>query len=221
MWLRAQKEELKEDWLRAGPAMIFAIDVDSNILWANPCFTDWSKYSAMELRQGGCRRLSVSAESFAADMSVLRDVIDGFSSEIQTQIQLQPKNSQSEWGDLTLRRYPQTGQIEVFLCHWSPLKNGTATAFALAIEATRETAEAMKELAARVTTLSSTNEDEDFVIRAIRAARRHPKLAALIAGCVITLPAANQLRELTLWALGVKPVTEVIEHTEPTTSGQK
>jgi PAS domain S-box-containing protein len=221
MWLRQQSQDLLEAWLRHSPSQYLASDANGTIFWANNAFLEWSKYSASELKTLTWMKLSVDDEHLQADLAALQEVLDGYTQIYSCQKKYQPKNERPVWGNFTGMRYPPTGPIECFLCHWEPLKNGTAAAFNLAMDRTQDGINAMKQLTLQVEQLTRHDEDEDFIIRAIRAARRHPKFATFILTCIVGMPAANQLRELAMWLLGITPVVESVQPVRETPTATK
>ena len=215
MWLRKQSVELLDAWLRHSPCMMLASGPNGEIYWANDAFCSWTKYTVSELSGIGWKKLSVDNEDLKADISSMMDVLDGYRQAYTCQKQYTPKNDKPQWGNLTVIRHPAVGDVECFLCIFEPLKNGTATAFALAMQHIEGCKTEMSGLAKSVSKLTSVNEDEDWVLKTVRLLKRYPRLALFILMIMLSVFGANNVLELVqrLYKVGV-PVPQSIQRTD-------
>ena len=212
MWIRSQTQELLESWLRESPALKLAKGPDGQIYWANEAFCEWSRYTVSELQEMGWMKLSVQDGSFKADMQAMEQLVEGFDKRYTCQKQYIPKNGQPQWGNLTVTRYPYTGELSCFLCTFEPLKNGTATAFALAVDHIKQCQESITGLEMAISTITKRDQDEDWIVSTVRIMKRYPKIAAFVLAMMMGVLGANNLLELLerLSGVGV-PVPQAVQ----------
>lgn len=208
MWIEtvATKEHL-EAWIKHCPAMKLVSTLDGSILWANAAFCEWSQYTLNELRKISWMQLSVPDANLEADINEAKN-LDAYNPMYQIKKQYIPKGSKPEWGQLTVMRYPLTGPIEVCLCTWSPLQNGTATAFAMAMDHCTKLDKRIEDMTAEIRTITSQTDEDRFVLGGIRMVQRHPKIAAGFLAMALSIFGLNNVVEL-LQRTGVvqQPVT--------------
>lgn len=176
--------------------MKFSLGPDGEIFWANESFCRWTGYTLNELVEMGSNKLRVDHDGINADLTAMIDIVDGYTQSCSYQTQYIPKNGKPEWGTLTAIRYPAAGELTCFLCGFEPLKNGTATAFALAVDHVKEAKNEMAELAKEIRKLSHVNEDEDWIIKTVRIARRYPKIAVAFIIFALSIFGANNILQL-------------------------
>lgn len=125
------KQEALVAFLKNSRIPLILSHTDGRIFWANRAFCEWSGYTVGELISVGWKRITTS-DTIETDLAAARALNDELTYEVQKQYI--PKNEKPVWGTLSVMRWPATGDIEFCVCTWEPLKNGTATAFALALE---------------------------------------------------------------------------------------
>lgn len=134
MWIdNNATDDTLRTWVKHCPAQKLVSTLDGKILWANHAFLEWTQYTLNELVKMTWMQLSVPDKSLEADIDETKN-LDAYNPTYQVKKQYIPKGNKPEWGVLTVMRYPLNGPIEYCLCTWEPLRNGTATAFALAME---------------------------------------------------------------------------------------
>jgi hypothetical protein len=169
--------------------------LDGKILWANASFCDWSQYTLTELRKMTWMQLSVPDENLRSDIDE-STLLDGYNPTYQVKKQYIPKGSKPEWGQLTVMRYPLTGEIECCLCTWEPLKNGTATAFAMAMEHCKTIDKRIEEMTSQIKTLTSQSEEDKLVLGTLRVIQRNPKMALGFLVIALSIFGLNNVVEL-------------------------
>ena len=212
MWIRSQKPELLENWIRNSASLKLASGPEGEIYWANEAFCEWSRYTVSELQEIGWMKLSVQESSLKADVQAMNELVRGYEKYYTCQKQYIPKNGQPQWGNLSVVRYPYEGDLECFLCTFEPLKNGTATAFALAVDHIKECQSSITGLEMAIATLSKRDQDEDWIVSTVRIMKRYPKIAAFVFAAMMGVLGANNLLELLQRLSGVGvPVPQAIQ----------
>lgn len=186
--------------------------LDGQILWANSAFCDWSQYTLTELRKMTWMAISVPDKNLESDIDESRN-LDAYNPTYQVKKQYIPKGSKPEWGQLTVMRYPLSGEIECCLCTWEPLKNGTATAFAMAMEHTVKLDARIEAMTAELRAVTTQSDEDKFILGAIRMVQRHPKIAASFLFIALSIFGLNNVVEL-LQRTGLIQLPVKIERTE-------
>jgi hypothetical protein len=196
MWIDdiANENHLRT-WVKHCPAMKLVSTLDGQILWANAAFCDWSQYTLTELRRLTWMSISVPDKSLESDIDEAKS-LDAYNPSYQIKKQYIPKGSKPEWGQLTVMRYPLTGEIECCLCTWEPLKNGTATAFAMAMEHTQKLDARIEAMTAEIKVMTGRSDEENFILSGIRMVQRHPKVAAACLAFALSIFGLNNIVEL-------------------------
>lgn len=192
MWLTAQKQEMLIAFLRHCPCMIMAAGLGGEIYWANEAFCEWSGYTESELRALGWIRLSVDDGSLQADRETAKQ-LDNYRLFYTVQKQYIPKNDKPQWGTLTVMRWPDRGEIECCLCVWEPLKNGTATAFALAKEEISKMNHTFAELRSEIKAVTAQNLPQRIALAAAEVIVTYPKACGMVGLVIALLIGGNQL----------------------------
>lgn len=137
MWLDtiAKIDHLKI-WVKHCPVQKFVIAPDGTIVWANVAFLVWAKYSQYELGRLKLDDICVMDDAARKDIEDARQLSDKWEPVVRVNRQIVPKNERPCWGEITFIRYPVEGNVDYCFCTWDPLRNGTAAAFALAVERT-------------------------------------------------------------------------------------
>lgn len=196
MWIDdiASEHHLRT-WIKHCPAMKLVSTLDGQILWANAAFCDWSQYTLTELRKLTWMAISVPDKNLESDIDESRN-LDAYNPTYQVKKQYIPKGSKPEWGQLTVMRYPLSGEIECCLCTWEPLKNGTATAFAMAMEHTAKLDARIEAMTAELRVVTTQSDEDKFILGAIRMVQRHPKIAASFLFIALSIFGLNNVVEL-------------------------
>lgn len=177
-------------------AMKLVSGPNGEIYYANAAFREWSEYSMTELKAIGWQRLSVENESLAADFDAIKQVTDGYIQTYTIRKQYRTKSGTAHWGNLSVLRYPASGPVEYFFCVWEPYKNGTSTAFNLAMERFETVGERLAEMASELRVITAQTDEDRFVLGGIRMCQRHPRIAAAFLAIALSVLGANNLLSL-------------------------
>lgn len=195
MWIEETKDEVLRTWIKNCPAMKLVSRPNGEIVWANAAFLEWSQYTLNELKKLTWMQISVPDKNLDADTEELKS-LDAYRPAYTVKKQYVPKGSKPEWGTLNVMRYPVEGEIEICLCTWEPLKNGTATAFALAMEQTQKFEEKLVAMTSEIKTLTSRTDDENWIVLSARMIQKHPKVAAAFLVVALSIFGLNNIVEL-------------------------
>lgn len=196
MWISDADQQILATWVEHCPALKLVSGPSGEIFWANRAFREFSEYTLKELQGLGWKRLSVDSESLDADLQALQEMQSGYIQDYTVNKQYRTKSGSAKWGILTVLRYPAAGPIQCFLCTFEPLKNGTATAFDLAMEKIGEMTTAINGVKAEVKTLTTMDEDATWVTATIKGIKRHPKIAGGLLVMMLSIGGTNQVVEL-------------------------
>jgi len=213
VWIDETSDDVLRTWVKHCPAMKLASTIDGQILWANAAFCEWSQYTLGELRKLSWMQISVPDRNLDADIEETKR-LDTYKPTYTVKKQYIPKSCAPEWGQLTVMRYPLTGDIQCCLCTWEPLKNGTAKAFAMAMEHSKEIDEKLAAMTAEVQTLTKQTDEDKFVLGTIRLIRRHPKVAIAFLFLAASVFSLNNVVEL-LQRTGLIHLPVKIEQIDP------
>lgn len=194
-WIDEAPLEWLQTWAKHSPTMLLVSTADGKILWANTAFCEWSKYTLSELQRLTWMQLSVQDETLEADLQEAQK-LDAYHPTYTITKQYIPKNEKPVWGQLAVLRYPLTGDIECCLCTWDPLKNGTATAFATAMEGIAGFEKRVEKLATEIAKLTSQSEEDKFFLSAVGMVRKHPKFIVAAMLLVFSIFGLNNVMEL-------------------------
>lgn len=180
MWIeKCATEDILRTWIKHCPAQTLVGTLDGKILWANAAFCEWSQYTLGELIHQTWMDISVPDKNLDADISEMQ-TLDAYRPCYVVKKQYIPKGSKPEWGILTVMRYPLSGDIQCCLCTWEPLKNGTATAFALAMEKSDEINKRLELMAADIQIKKSQSVSERLWDTVGEWAMQNPKVAIVV-----------------------------------------
>jgi hypothetical protein len=196
MWIDdiATDEHLRT-WVKHCPAMKLVSTLEGEILWANAAFCEWSKYTLNELRRLTWMQISVPDASLVADIQEMKN-LDAYNPTYSVTKQYIAKNEKPQWGQLSVMRYPLTGDIECCLCTWEPLKNGTATAFGAAMDQSLKVEQRLIEMAAEIRLVTSQTEEDKFALNLIRMTQRHPRIVMAIIFVMLSVLGVNNVMEI-------------------------
>ena len=195
MWIDEASDEILRLWMKHSPTMKLVSTVDGQILWANAAFCEWSQYTLGELRRMTWQQISVPDKNLEADIDEAKR-LDSYNPTYTIKKQYIPKGQAPEWGQLTVMRYPLTGEIQCCLCTWEPLKNGTAKAFAMAMEHSQSVDKKISEMTAELQKLTNQTDEDKFVLGTIRLVQRHPRLAMAFLVVAASVFGLNNIVEL-------------------------
>jgi PAS domain S-box-containing protein len=196
MWISEADQEVLAIWVEHCPALKLVSGPGGEIFWANRAFREFSEYTLKELQGLGWKRLSVDSESLDADLQALQEIQSGYIQDYTVNKQYRTKSGSAKWGILTVLRYPAAGPIQCFLCTFEPLKNGTATAFELAVDRINAMTTAIEGVKAEVKTLTTMDADATWVDATIKLVKRHPKFAGAFFAVALSIFGLNNVVEL-------------------------
>lgn len=196
MWISEADQQILATWIEHCPALKLVSGVNGEIYWANRAFREFTEYTLKELQAIGWKRLSVDSESLDADIDALKQMQSGYIQDYTVNKQYRTKSGAAKWGILTVLRYPAAGDIQFFLCTFEPLKNGTATAFDLAMERISEMTTAINGVKSEVKALTEMDPDTTWVDATFKLIRRHPKVAGGFLAFALSIFGLNNIVEL-------------------------
>ena len=165
------------------------------ILDASPEFMRWIGYTHDELMRLTWMQISVQDDSLNADMRSVNNLTP-YDPFYIVRKQYVPKNDKPAWGELTVTRHPMSGdKIEYCFCTWHPLKNGTAEAFAKAIENGLLVEKRISEMTTVLNQLTTQSEEDRYVLSTINMIRKHPKIAASFLAVAVGMAGLNNTLE--------------------------
>ena len=188
MWISQIPAEVLREVLQESPSCYMISGLDGEIYWANQSMLKWIGYTQGELTKLGWKKISVDNESLSADIEAANDIRTGKLREYYVEKQYTPKNAKPEWGHLVVQRYPVVGEFQFALCHWTPLKNGTATAFTLAMDRCLAIQAELDRMNQVVRTLTSETEEQRWVKSTTSMIFKYPRvvMAIIFVGAVLT-----------------------------------
>lgn len=184
--------DLLTTWIRHTPSMKLASGVDGKIFWANDSFCEWSGYTLAELKRMTWIQLSVNDGGLEADLAELK-TLDQYKTSYSVTKQYIPKNDRPQWGKLSVVRYPVVGEIQYCLCTWEPLKNGAATALAMAIEAVGKLETQVDGMKTELKGFTSQSDGDRALLFISRMIQQHPKTALTLVVAFLALIGANNV----------------------------
>jgi len=198
MWkIEDQTQETLREMLQEMPSCYLISGASGEIYWANSAFLQWSGYSSIgELQKTGWQKLSVEGADLQADLEAASEMRRGVVREYTISKQYIPKGGKPEWGQLFVQRKPAIGEFQFAVCCWSPLKNGTATAFSLAMERCEKIQEQIKEMNQHISTLTTRTEEENWINSSIRMCMKHPRMALGLLVLMLSVFGLNNVLEL-------------------------
>lgn len=208
-WIDESPLERLQIWAKHSPTMLLVSTLDGKIIWANAAFCEWSKYTLSELQRLTWMQLSVQDENLTAAIQEAQK-LDAYHPTYTITKQYIPKNEKPVWGQLAVLRYPLTGDIECCLCTWDPLKNGTATAFATAMEAITGFEKRVDKLAAEIAKLTNQTEEDRFFLSAVGMVRKHPRFIVATMLVIFSIFGLNNVMELMQRVGVIDPPTKTV-----------
>lgn len=211
--------------LRSSGIMWLISKPTGEILDASPEFMRWIGYTHEEITRLTLMQISVQDDSLNADMHSVENLTP-YDPFYIVRKQYVPKNDKPAWGELTVTRHPMQGDhIEYCFCTWHPLKNGTAEAFAKAIENGLLVEKRLNEMTTVLNSFTSQTEEDRYVLSTINMIRKRPKLAAAIVAVILGMFGLNNVLEI-LQRTGLveipirieqkaeQPVGSIIDHSQ-------
>lgn len=209
--------------LRSSGIMWLISKPTGEILDASPEFMRWIGYTHDELTRLTWMQISVQDDSLNADLHSVNNLTP-YDPFYIVRKQYVPKNDKPAWGELTVTRHPMSGdKIEYCFCTWHPLKNGTAEAFAKAIENGLLVEKRINEMTTVLKQFTSQSEEDRYVLSTINMVKKHPRIAAAFVVIALGMFGLNNVLEILqrtgLMTLPIRieqkaeqPVGEAIDH---------
>lgn len=209
--------------LRSSGIMWLISKPTGEILDASPEFMRWIGYTHDELTRLTWMQISVQDDSLNADLHSVNNLTP-YDPFCIVRKQYVPKNDKPAWGELTVTRHPMSGdKIEYCFCTWHPLKNGTAEAFAKAIENGLLVEKRINEMTTVLKQFTSQSEEDRYVLSTINMIKKHPRIAAAFVVIALGMFGLNNVLEILqrtgLMTLPIRieqkteqPVGEAIDH---------
>ena len=206
-FLDDQAAEVFHTWFTHSPDLLTISGPSGELIAVNESFEKWSGYTSHELIQLGVRRLSVNDSDLEADEQAMQECIEGKRTSYSVRKQLVPKGEKPQQGELAVVRFPLTGDLKWFLSSWTPLQNGNAAAFSVAIEhITKATEmisaqhEAIKLLDKRLAARDKIGDGERLWLLIGKLGVKRPRLAmAIVVAVLSSILSANALSILKDW----------------------
>ncbi len=209
--------------LRSSGIMWLISKPTGEILDASPEFMRWIGYTHDELTRLTLMQISVQDDSLNADLHSVNNLTP-YDPFYIVRKQYVPKNDKPAWGELTVTRHPMSGdKIEYCFCTWHPLKNGTAEAFAKAIENGLLVEKRINEMTTVLKQFTSQSDEDRYVLSTINMVKKHPRIAAAFVVIALGMFGLNNVLEILqrtgLMTLPIRieqkaeqPVGEAIDH---------
>ena len=182
--------------IRSSGIMWFISKPSGEILDASPEFMRWIGYTHEEIIRLTWMQISVHDDSLNADMHSVQNLTP-YDPFYIVRKQYVPKNDKPAWGELTVTRHPMVGdKVEYCFCTWHPLKNGTAEAFAKAIENGLLVEKRISEMTTVLKQLTSQSEEDRYVLSTINMVKKHPRIAAAFVVIALGMFGLNNVLEI-------------------------
>ncbi len=190
-------------WLNSTTMCLMVSGPQGEVYWCNEAFERWSGYSLYELTRIGWRKISVDDDGLEADLRAVEDCLAGKRRGYTVRKKYIPKNESPQWGELSVVRFPASGEMQWFLCTWVPLVNQTSQAFHLAVEhikqntAAREmTNEELKALRVEIQHSNELTKPQRLMLGLVDIAWTHPKATWAAIFLLASLLISNNVLEL-------------------------
>ena len=213
MWLQQASPEKLAVVIEYCSALKMISGPDGEIHHANTAFCEWSQYTLRELIKIGWKELSVDGASMDADLEAVNDMVSGYTQKYSVQKQYRTKSGSAVWGTLSVVRYPATGPVEFFSCTFDPLKNGSAAAFAHAVEFSTKLERRFTEMTAEIQTITRQTEEDRFVLSLSKMMIKYTKV---VVGILVFLAMMTGLTKTIqfLQQMGIMPIPVQVEKIE-------
>jgi PAS domain S-box-containing protein len=196
MWVNEAPPEQLATMIEYCAALKLVSGPNGEIFYANAAFREWSEYSLFELKSIGWKKLSVENDSLTADIEAAKQVGDGYIQSYTVRKQYRTKSGAAHWGNLSVIRYPASGEIQCYFCVWEPFKNGTSTAFAMAMEHAQKLDARIEAMTAELKMITTQTEEDRFFLSTIRMVQRYPKASAAMLFFALSIFGLNNIVEL-------------------------
>lgn len=182
--------------LRSSGIMWLISKPTGEILDASPEFMRWIGYTHEEITRLTWMQISVQDDSLNADMHSVANLTP-YDPFYIVRKQYVPKNDKPAWGELIVTRHPMVGdKIEYCFCTWLPLKNGTAEAFAKALENGLLVEKRINEMTTVLKQFTSQSEEDRYVLSTINMVKKHPRIAAAFVVIALGMFGLNNVLEI-------------------------
>lgn len=195
-FIRTLPAEVVSTILRSSGIMWLISKPTGEILDASPEFMRWIGYTHEEITRLTWMQISVQDDSLNADMHSVANLTP-YDPFYIVRKQYVPKNDKPAWGELIVTRHPMVGdKIEYCFCTWLPLKNGTAEAFAKAIENGLLVEKRINEMTTVLKQFTSQSEEDRYVLSTINMVKKHPRIAAAFVVIALGMFGLNNVLEI-------------------------
>lgn len=182
--------------LRSSGVMWLISKPTGEILDASPEFLRWIGYTHEEITRLTWMQISVQDDSLNADLHSVANLTP-YDPFYIVRKQYVPKNDKPAWGELIVTRHPMVGdKVEYCFCTWHPLKNGTAEAFAKAIENGLLVEKRINEMTTVLRQFTSQSEEDRYVLSTINMVKKHPRIAAAFVVIALGMFGLNNVLEI-------------------------
>lgn len=217
-FIRTLPAEVVSTILRSSGIMWLISKPTGEILDASPEFMRWIGYTHEEITRLTWMQISVQDDSLNADMHSVANLTP-YDPFYIVRKQYVPKNDKPAWGELIVTRHPMVGdKVEYCFCTWHPLKNGTAEAFAKAIENGLLVEKRIDEMTTVLKQLTSQSEEDRYVLSTISMVKKHPRIAAAFVVIALGMFGLNNVLEI-LQRTGIIEIPIRVEQQSDAKSG--
>lgn len=195
-FIRTLPADVVSTILRSSGIMWLISKPTGEILDASPEFMRWIGYTHEEITRLTWMQISVQDDSLNADLHSVANLTP-YDPFYIVRKQYVPKNDKPAWGELIVTRHPMVGdKVEYCFCTWHPLKNGTAEAFAKAIENGLLVEKRISEMTTVLKQFTSQSEEDRYVLSTINMVKKHPRIAAAFVVIALGMFGLNNVLEI-------------------------
>ena len=195
-FIRTLPSDVVSTILRSSGIMWLISKPTGEILDASPEFMRWIGYTHEEITRLTWMQISVQDDSLNADLHSVANLTP-YDPFYIVRKQYVPKNEKPAWGELIVTRHPMVGdKVEYCFCTWHPLKNGTAEAFAKAIENGLLVEKRISEMTTVLKQFTSQSEEDRYVLSTINMVKKHPRIAAAFVVIALGMFGLNNVLEI-------------------------
>lgn len=196
--------------MKAGGMMWVVYKPGGQILDASPEFCKWIGYAHSQVI--GMTIAAITRGEGPLDPDISKpDAFVPYSTWFSVRKQFVPNRERPQWGELCVTRHPASGsEIEFFWGWWTPATSDLETALEMAKKDADMRLIVIKEMKESVDKLSSTSDEERFLLSGLNIIQKHPRVAIAVATMLLGLFGINNVMEF-LQRFGYAPVPVKIE----------
>jgi hypothetical protein len=213
-------------WFRESSACLLICGTNGEILCVNRSFETWSGYTSHELSRSGMEVLSSHGNDFTIESELVRDCIELRRTQYVLQKHLVPKGSKPRAGEFSAVRYPTGGEIQWFLCSWTPFRSDSSEALKLAIGHIQEARgmlqthnQAIAELDKRLADRDKVTDGERLWLLSGKLMIKHPKMAWAVFVALVSLFVSANLLSILKNIAGIQTTMEMRDQLAPVADG--